>query len=129
MTAYAITESKTGITNALISVTRTNNLTKQVTVQYSTLNGSAKANVDYTGTQQDLDLWPGRNEQDIDAPICMTPQTKATCCSPLTLFNPSSATLGLSNATLAIIDSDFAAGHINFSPTNYTTNESMVLRN
>lgn len=119
---YTVNEN--GIT-ATITVTRTNGSTGGVTVQYATSNGSAIAGADYTARSGTLNFASGQTNRTFTIPITDDTAVESDETVNLRLFNPTGdATLGQTNATLTIVDNDFAPGRLNFSVTNYTADES-----
>lgn len=112
---------------ATITVTRTNGAGNAVSVEWQTSNGTGLAGVDYNGaTNQVLDFAAGVT----NATFQVATLSRHTTLSPdktvlLTLYNPANgATLGLSNATLTLVNPNFTAGQLSFSATNYSVPEN-----
>ncbi len=121
--AYTVSENAT---NAVITVVRTNGTAGLVTVRYATANGTAVAGTtnDYLATSGQLNFGSGDTVKTFTVPIVDNGVVQPDHTVLLTLFNVTGGgSAGLTNAVLTIIDTDFAAGHLNFSTTNFTANE------
>jgi uncharacterized delta-60 repeat protein/uncharacterized repeat protein (TIGR01451 family) len=120
---YSVSESS----NAVITVTRTNGVTGLVSVQYATANGTATNFIHYLPSSGRLTFNPGDTVKsftitNIDESIKEGDHTVL-----LRLFNPSVASLGLSNAVLTIIDNDIVGGYVEFPSATFATNENAGL--
>ena len=111
---------------ATITLTRTNGSQNQVTVYYRTTNGTGTNTVDYTGSTNQLTFGIGVTNLTFTVPttrISHLIQPDKTV--NLSLFTPSGgATLGVSNATLVVVNNNYQQGHLAFSAANYSVNEN-----
>ena len=111
---------------ATITLTRTNGSTGAVTVYFATTDGTATNGVDYTGTTNILNFSSGQTNLTFTIPV----KNSFTSIQPdktvnLRLFTPGGgATLGLTNATLTLINPNITYGQLSFSATNYSVNEN-----
>jgi uncharacterized delta-60 repeat protein len=122
--AYFVNENGT---NALITVTRTNGSSGNVTVQFQTSNGTAIAGSDYSSTNGTLTFLNGQTERSFLVRITDDSAVEPDETINLTLLNPSGgASIGLANAILTIIDNDLPGGKVSFTSATYSTNESAV---
>lgn len=121
--AYYFNESNSVAT---IIVYRTNGLNNQVTVQYATSDGSARAPIDYIGKSGTLIFNPGQTSATFTVSIVNDTAVEYEETVNLTLFNPSlNAVLGLSNATLVITDNDNGYGSLGFITNIFLVPESI----
>ena len=114
---------------ATITVTRTNGSGNQVTVQYSTANGTgahgATNNTDYTAVTGTLTFGIGVVSQSFTVPIKNVTTSAPDKHFIVRLFNPTlGASLGVTNATVNIINANYTPGQITFSSPVYATNEN-----
>ena len=121
--SYSVNENGT---NAIITLTRTNGSFGRVTVRFATTNGTAVAGVDYVGVTNTVTFDDGIISRTVSIPIkndlVIQPADRTV---NLYLATPGNgATLGLTNATLFIVDDDYSPGRINLSPDIYSTNET-----
>lgn len=114
------------VTNAVVSVTRTNGSSGPVSVQYATVTGgTASAGVDYTTRSGTLNFAGGETNRTFQIPI-----TDDSTIEPDETINirlsgvTGGASLGLSNAVVTIVDNDTPGGKLNFSAVNFSTNEN-----
>lgn len=111
-------------TNALITVDRYFGSAGTVTVQFRTLDGSATAQADYLPTNGTLVFADGQTQATFTVPILNDALVEGSETVQLLLTNVTgSATTGLAQATLIIVDDDFSAGQISFSQINYVVSE------
>jgi hypothetical protein len=82
--------------------------TSAVTVQYSTVDGSAKAGSDYTALNSTLTFQPGQVTKTVLVPIANDNQVDSSRSFTFKLSNPTNATIGTANATMTILDDDAA---------------------
>ena len=94
--------------NVTVTVTRTGGSDGAVTVAYTTSDGSAKANSDYTPTSGTLSFAPGEVTKTFTVPLIDDPSTEPDEAFIVTLSNPGGgAALGSrSSATVTILDTD-----------------------
>ncbi len=124
ITNYTVSEAGG---SALITVTRTNGSSGQVTVHYQTIDGTAiaGASADYIGTNGTLTFAPGVLSRSFSVGIVNNTIAQPDRTLGLRLSNlTGGATGGQTNATLTIINDNFAAGHLNFSLTNFVAHET-----
>src|SRR6185436_5137797 len=70
-----------------------------------------------------LNFAPGVRVQTFDVPILDDILNEFNETVPLTLLNPSGASLGLASATLTIVENDFSPGVISFGASTYFVSE------
>lgn len=122
--AYSISEN--GV-SATITVTRTNGTAGTVSVRYETIDGTATQPADYILRRGKLDFLDGQVSKTFTVPIVDDTELEADETIVLRLYEPTgSATLGLSNAVLTIIDNDYENGRVAFTSATFVTNESAV---
>ncbi len=111
--------------SAIITLTRTNGSDGQVTVRFATTNGTAIHGKDYTGRTNTVTFRSGVTVTNVVVPLINDGDIQqADRTVKLYLSNPGGgATLGLTNATLYIVDDDFLAGRLNLTATTYTNKE------
>ena len=113
-------------TNATVVITRTNGSALFPSMVLSTVDGTGHAGSNYVAYSKRLSFAPGvvsitnREIKIIDDGI----SEPNGLTVGLRLTGVSGATLGLSSATLNIIDNDYGPGYVTFSSSAYTTNES-----
>ena len=115
---YTVTEGG-GV--ARILLTRTGGVTDAATVGYATgTNGTAVTNLDYVPVSGTLTFNPGVSVQSFDVPIIDNTVISLNQTVSLVLSNVTGpATLGLSNATLVIINNDFGSGVLSLATNSY----------
>lgn len=96
-----------------------------ITVNYATIaGGTATAGSDYNATSGILTFNPGQTSQTFNVPILNdATANEANETVLLELSNPTNALLGLSNATLTIVDDDVSPT-VQFSGGAYSVNEA-----
>jgi len=106
---YSVAENAGSV---LITVTRTDNTTGVVSVDYATSDGSATAGSDYTATSGTLTLGDGVTSATFEVPIIDDADVEGSETVNLALSNPSEgATLGdQDTAVLTILDNDTPVG-------------------
>ena len=106
----SVTEGDSGDKSAPLTVTLSSAHDITVTVNYSTTDGTASSNTDYTAANGILTFAPGQTTQTIVISIHGDSLDEGDETVLLSLSNPVSATLGTpANATLTIVDDDEAA--------------------
>ncbi|MDR3456204.1 MAG: Calx-beta domain-containing protein [Verrucomicrobiae bacterium] len=119
---YSVVENQP---TATITVVRTNGSDGVVGLTYKTANGTATNSVDYRGVTNTLSFAGGVTSQSFTIPIINGSTLKPDVTVKLSLSAVTGgATLGLTNATLTIINNNYAPGHLLFSAANYSTNEN-----
>ena len=103
--AYSVSESASAAT-VTVALSQASSVT--VTVDYSTTNGTATAGADYTATHGTLVFGPGQTAKMFGVGIMSDTLEEGNETIILTLRNPnpSDTVLGLSEATLMILDDD-----------------------
>lgn len=115
------------VTNALITVTRTNGSFGTVSCQFTTIvGGTALAGgADYFSTNGTLTFGPGVTSRSFTIRIVDDSSVENDETIFLRLSGPGGgAALGATNATLTIIDNDTVGGKLNFSSAAFSTNEN-----
>jgi uncharacterized delta-60 repeat protein len=116
-------------TNAVVTLTRTNGSTGVVTVLFATADGlppdAAISGADFVGITNTVTFQDGELIKTVSVPVIgsqiVTPDKNLL----LTLSSPGNgAALSLSNALLYIVDDNSSGGHINFTPTAYSSPKS-----
>lgn len=91
---------------AVINVMRTGRLTRTVSVDFTTANGTAQADTDYSPTQGTLIFPPGDTLRTFSIPISHDQQLEGRETVSILLSNSGNAVLVTSNAVLTIIDAE-----------------------
>jgi hypothetical protein len=114
---YTVIESKD---SAIISVLRSGQTDRTVTVRYATSDGSAKAEVDYRSTSGTLKFSPGATRQWFRVPIFNNTIKDGARTVTLTLSNPTGGALlgSPSSSVLTILDEDVGSS-VQFASANY----------
>ncbi|HEV2390904.1 MAG TPA: Calx-beta domain-containing protein [Verrucomicrobiae bacterium] len=119
--SYAVTEG----TNAVITLVRTNGSVGPISVRFATTNGTAIAGQDYIGVTNSVLFRDGQTSTNVVVPTLNNSAIQNDLAVNLYLAAPGNgATLGVSNAVLTLINVNFLPGHLNFSSTAYSTNET-----
>ncbi len=110
---------------ARITVTRTGGVVEPATVDFATgPGGTATPGADFTPVSGTLTFPAGARVRTFDVPIIDDLINEFNETVPLVLFNPTgSSSLGLSNATLTIVENDFGSGVITFGTNSYSASE------
>ena len=131
---YSVNKNDPGGT-AVITVMRQGNIFCTNTVDFATVDGgTALPTIDYWPTNGTITFVPGQSNLTFNVPIINNSLLEGLTTVSLVLSNPTSSVvsnsvqpinvvLGLSNATLNIVDKNFSGGRITFATTNYTVNE------
>ncbi len=108
---------------AVISVKRSGNTSTAVSVGYRTQDGTARAGVNYTATQGDLQFAAGESQKSFVVPVLNDnlPRGDATVLLALTNI-PAGFSLNVPLAAVLTIEG--MEGSISFTATNYTASES-----
>ena len=83
--------------------------TSAVTVQYATVDGSARAGGDYTSVNGTLTFAPGQVTKTVLVPISNNNQVDSSRSFTFKLSNPTNAIIGTANATMTILDDDVSS--------------------
>ncbi len=128
-TTASFTTNESSTQPAIISVTRANGSDGQVTVNYTTIDGTAKAGIDYTATAGKLTFKAGVTNQVFTIPLKNNGIAQPDRYLSLFIYNTSGgATLGaVTNAQLLIINNNYANGHVSFTGGVGVTNTSPAL--
>ena len=109
---------------APITVVRSGTTNSSVSIDYLTRPGTATASEDYTNVTDTLTFAPGETLKTFQVPIVNDPFVEGPETVGLFLTNITGASqLGISSATLVIVDDDFSPGLIQFASPNYVVNE------
>jgi len=113
---------------ARITVVRTGGAIDAATVDFATGDtGTATPGLDFTAVSGTLFFAPGVRVRTFDVPIIDDTIAEFDETVPLLLSRPTApsggAHLGISNATLTIVENDFSPGTITFGTANYFTSE------
>jgi hypothetical protein len=124
--SYTVNEYET---NAVITVVRTNGSAGVVTVNYTTINGTATAGLglDYLTSAGTLTFADGETVKTFNVPINpdLEPETNETVTLSLSFPPNSGAAQGdPRTAILTIINNNLTNGAFSFTATNYTVTES-----
>ena len=116
------------VTNAVVTVIRTNGTYGSVSVQYTTaVGGSATPVSDYSTRSGTLTFANGQTNKTFTIPIVDDSTVEPDETIIVRLFGVGGgASLGVTNATVTIVDNDTPGGKLNFSSATYATNESAV---
>jgi uncharacterized repeat protein (TIGR01451 family)/uncharacterized delta-60 repeat protein len=117
--SYSVLETAT---NAIITVIRTNGSVGQVSVHFSTSDGTATNGVNYIATNGTLSFVDGQLSKSFSVPIINNTNVTSDVTLSLTLSNPSGgATItGKSTETLTILNQNF---DVNFAQLGYFVDE------
>jgi uncharacterized delta-60 repeat protein len=111
--------------SATITVIRTNGSTGVVSVRYATSDGTATAGADYTAVSGTLQFLSGQTSRTFTIPIINDTLVEQDETIRIVLSHPTGgASLGLTNATLTIIDDDHAAGRLSLQNETFTALEN-----
>ncbi|HON07929.1 MAG TPA: Calx-beta domain-containing protein, partial [Verrucomicrobiota bacterium] len=109
---------------AVIEVQRLGSTNGYASVDVKIVGGTATAILDYTDSSGRITFAPGETSKNFILPIINDLLVEGNETVLLQITNPSiGVAIGLANATLTIVDDDFAAGTIQFSADHYTVNE------
>ncbi len=100
----SIIEGITANTLATLTVTLNSTSTQAATVNYATVDGTAKAGSDYTATSGTLTIAAGQSSGTISIPILNDNVNEANESFTVQLSNPVNATLSTTSATVTISD-------------------------
>jgi uncharacterized delta-60 repeat protein len=115
--------------NIVVKVTRSGGSYGTVSVRYTTVDGTARQNVDYTYNTGTLTFKPGEVTKTFTVATVnnalVQPQERTLT---LRLSNPTGApyppVLGIASQVLSIVDDDYPPGYVNFTAATFTTNET-----
>jgi aryl-phospho-beta-D-glucosidase BglC (GH1 family) len=108
----SVTEGNTGTANSLVTVTLSAPSASAVTVQYSTIDGSALVVTDYLSANGSLTFAPGETTKTIPIAIVGDTTFEATEMFRVVLSNPTNATIASPQATVTILDNDVPATNV-----------------
>jgi glucose/arabinose dehydrogenase len=99
--------------NAVVTITRSGNVSGSATVNYSTSNGTAISPGDYTATSGTLTFAAGQTSRTLSIPIQNDTNVENTENFVLRLSNPTGGTLGTNTTTtITILDDDLSLGNL-----------------
>jgi uncharacterized delta-60 repeat protein/uncharacterized repeat protein (TIGR01451 family) len=105
-----------------VTVQRVGGTNSAVSVQYSTTNGTARANIDYVPVSGSLSFAPGETIKSFAVSVLHNPQVTGNQIFFVQLSNPSNGVLGNpSTATVTVIDDDSG---LSFSSATYTVSKA-----
>jgi Ca2+-binding RTX toxin-like protein len=104
-----VKEGQTGATNAIVTVSLSAAANQAVTVDYSTLNGTAEAGSDFTASNGSLTFKVGETSKTVIIPVTADTTVESTETFQVQLANPVNAALAprASLATVTITNDDF----------------------
>jgi len=121
---YSIIESPVS-GNATIGVFRGGGTNRTVSVDFSTTPGTATAGLDYVAAGGTVVFQPGEIFKNVNVPIIDDALAEGNETLSLHLLNASAgATITNADATLVIVDNDFAPGQFRFSTNNFGVEET-----
>ncbi len=103
-----VSEGNSGTSTMAFTVTLSRATDKAVTVGYSTANGTATADRDYTATAGTLTFAAGTTSQKVNVAVTGDTAVEPTETFTVKLANPGNATLGTATATGTITNDDTA---------------------
>ncbi len=106
-----------------ITVTRSGSTGAPASVRFTTNNGTARANQDYTSLTGTLDFVPGEITKTFIVLIVNDTNREADETFTLTLSNPVGAGLGTPRTASVVIADDDGPGTLQFSQATYTVDE------
>ena len=119
---FTVSESNA---TATITVIRTNGSDGQVTVNYTTTNGTATAGNDYLTASNKLTFFSGDTNKSFTVSISNDIFAEPEETVNLRLFNVTGgATISQSNAVLLIFDNETGKGSLSFTATDFIVNEA-----
>jgi Tol biopolymer transport system component len=101
-----VTEGNSGTSNAVLTVTLSSATTEPITVDYTTVNGTAIAGSDYTATSGTLTFAPGVTSQTIAVPILGDNLYENNETFAVTLSNPNNGVIISNSATVTITNDE-----------------------
>lgn len=99
-------EGNSGVVKIDLSVALSAPSSKTITVQYSTIAGTASADMDYVDTSGSLTFPPGTTSQTLSIPILGDTLAEADETFKVNLSQPVNATLGDGSATVTVLNDD-----------------------
>jgi uncharacterized delta-60 repeat protein len=119
---YSVNEN---VGTATITVVRNNGSDGLVQVSFASADGTATNGIDYNTVTNTLTFLAGVTSQTFTVPIINGTAVRPDRFLNLTLFNVTGgATLGVTNASLTIINGNFTSGHISFTAPTFGANEN-----
>lgn len=126
-TTYTVNENSGSVAIVVIA-SRANGNQDTITVNYTTVDGTAKQGSDYLATAGTVTFAPNETAKLIQVPIIDDLVSELSETFTLTLSSPTNAILGANTATVTITDNDGASDGINviqFSAADYGTVETL----
>ena len=119
--SYAVNQGST----VTITVTRAGGSDNTVQINYTAANGTAVSPANFTAVSGVLTFGPGVTSQTFKVKTASGSTTNSDRTVNLALYGATGgAVITQSNALLTIVNNSFAAGHIAFTATNFTANET-----
>jgi hypothetical protein len=113
--AATVTEGNTGTVNAVFTVTLSAPAATTVTVDYTTVDGSATAPSDYTATSGTLTYLAGQTSQQVTASVKGDTSNEVNETFTVNLSNPVNATISGSGVGLGTITNDDAVPSVSIN--------------
>ena len=104
--AASVVEENSGATNAQFAVTLSRPVARSVSVNFTTMNGSALAGLDFSGTNGLLQFAPGQTNRSIAVAVLGDLLFEGNENFNVLLSNPVNTTLARTNATGTIVDDE-----------------------
>jgi uncharacterized repeat protein (TIGR01451 family)/uncharacterized delta-60 repeat protein len=125
--SYSVVAPATGETNAVITIVESENLNSNVSVAFTTSNGTAIAGVEYAGVAQPNNIFSGPGSDFISIPVYAQPDAGPATTVLLTLSNPQGgATIGGSAQEILTILNGIESFSFTNSPYTVTEGNNTV---
>ena len=109
---------------ATLQICASQSSTSPMTVQYSTINGTALSGSDYTSTTAVATIPAGQTCTTVTFPIIDNNTNEPTEAFSVILSNPSGATIADGNGSVTILDNDTPTSNPTVSISDVTVNEN-----
>lgn len=119
----SVLEGDDGLTDAVFTVTLSGPSGNPISIEFATSDGTGVAGVDYQETSGTVTFDPGETTATITVPVIANTTDQPDRTFFVDLFNPSNATLGVTQAEATILDDDDPPG---MSINNVTVQEGDV---
>ncbi|HXJ75266.1 MAG TPA: Calx-beta domain-containing protein, partial [Candidatus Dormibacteraeota bacterium] len=122
--SYSVNENVVGGA-LMVSVVRTGATNGTTSVDFATVNGTARAGQDYLSRSGTLTFLPGQTVQTFTVPIINDNNIEPSETFTIVLSNlVGTAALSIPTTTVTIVDNDFQVGNLVFSSETYSVLES-----
>lgn len=122
----SVVEGNAGGRTAVFTIYTLGNVNRSVSINYSTLDGSAVAGLDYQPRAGAISFGPGGGTTDITVPILADRLNESTESFRLVLLNPVNAQIGDGEGVATILDDD-PTPSLYINDVNVTTTEAGTL--